>query len=323
MVFFNRFKRIEKSIQPKNPKYFKNNIRRLERAGISGLTFIKEGDVALGADLTASTRIGKYRENQEDAVALLKNDRLKMMIVSDGMGGCESGELASHIIIDRLGQWFSSLNTEFVNSCYENTIIIQQALDRIIKDISDEVTIETNKQGGATLVCAIIGKNNTLIANVGDSRACILKDGILEQITKDDALVQDLYDKGIIPSKDAMRFHKASNGIFASIGRIEGLEDEELVPHYIELKNVDYDMLLLFSDGVTDCLSEEEIAVICKTSDRKEIAQFITKVATRKNSRAPKEVNGDPNYKTIIKGGKDNATTAAYIPGDDEREGGL
>lgn len=286
---------------------------------ITGLTSNVEGNLELGEDCFATTAIGKVRENQEDAVALIKDrdiSEFKMMVVADGMGGEKRGEVASHIIVTKLKEWFESLSSEEKESYYNEVSNIEEALKNKIQEISFQIEWDLYGLGGATLVCALIGKSDTIIANVGDSRGYIIKNGKLQQITTDDSAVQKELEKGNIPFKDAMRFHKNSAELTQAVGmgRIEYV-------HTKILSNNDYDMLLLFSDGVTDCLSEDDIAVICSTTNRKEVAKMIVKKANEHDSIGPEELYGDyVNFNRYIPGGKDNTTVAIFEQKKDDEE---
>ena len=99
-----------------------------------------------------------------------------------------------------------------------------------------------------------MGKDKTLLANVGDSRAYIYKDRKLTQVTKDDSKVQMLYDRGEISSKEDMRFNRVSNQIYKALG-FPGHDE----PTFSVLENSKYDTLMLLSDGVSDFLSEHDI----------------------------------------------------------------
>lgn len=304
----------EIKIEPHNPE---NHRTRM----ITGLTPQVEGDIELDDTCYATTAIGKRRENQEDAVILLKdieNPNFKMMVVADGMGGEQHGEIASNILIERLKEWFEGLNKEEKESYYSGVTSLQGSLNNKINEASNEIVSQLYGLGGATLVCAIIGEHDTLITNVGDSRAYVIKDGRLEQVTIDDAIVQEEFEKGNIPYREAMRFHREAAGITECVGmgKIKDI-------HSITLNNDDYNMLLLFSDGVTDCLSEEDIAVICKSTNRKEVAKRLVQKSIEHDSIAPDELIEEyVDFNFYIPGGKDNSTTAVYLPkkGNDEEE---
>ena len=293
---------------------YKRNIIKLYEymiTGVKSLTHVVQGDMALGNDLYASTRIGK-RENQQDAVLLIEDEDIsgfKMMVVADGMGGHKHGEKASAIIVDSLKDWFRAMPYEKKKAYFQDISKIQDELTEKINEISQMIIEETNGEGKSTLSCALIGKKQSLIANIGDSRGYIILKGLLKQITHDDSFVQELFDMGIIPIKDLMRFHKKSNIVTKYVGN---KESEEVEPHFYTLNNNEYSMILLFSDGVTDCLSEKEIAVICQNSDREEVARRIVENSQRQTSKCP--YNLGQQYYDEIKGGKDNSTAAAYIP---------
>ena len=294
----------------------KKKLQKKKKIMLTGLTPSTEGELELDGVCYASTAIGKKRENQEDAVLLLKdkiNSKFKMMVVADGMGGEQKGEIASNVLINGLKRWFENLSDEEKDFFYTGVANFQDCLNKKINEISEQIANILYGLGGTTLVCAIIGENDTLITNVGDSRAYVIQNGRLKQVTIDDAIVQEEMEKGNIPNKDAMRFHREAAGITECVGmgKIESI-------HSTVLNNHDYDMLLLFSDGVTDCLSENDIAVICKNADRKKIAQILVKKSIEHDSIAPDElIENYVDFNIYIPGGKDNSTTAIYL---NERE---
>ena len=286
---------------------------------ITGLTQEKEGDVELD-DMYASTDIGKLRENQEDAFLLIKdkdNPKFKMMVVADGMGGPSSGEYASNAIISELKRWFENLSDEQKEKAYNDSVknILEDLLEEIQLKVQVKVETDTWEVGGSTLVCAIIGKNDTLISNVGDSRAYITQKGKLVQISREDSVAHENYLKRNINNKEAERFDEESNFITQHIGMRRNELNE---PFSKIIDNKEYEMLLLFTDGVTDCLSEEDIAVVCKNTDKKELTKKIVEKALRNDSMLPDELSEEKGMDFYIPGGKDNATAIAYIPKKEE-----
>lgn len=301
-----------------NVELYEENLRKLQSKMITGLTLSKEGNIEIDGEMYATTDIGKVRENQEDAVLLLKDGDvpgLKMMIVADGMGGADKGEVASHRIVNQIREWFEGLSVEEKEHYYSNIADIEQELNKIIREVANELDRRLFKRGGATIVCSIIGRDETIITNVGDSRAYIVNDGRLEQVSVDDAYVQEEYEKGEIPSRDAMRFHHKAYVITSSVG---GRRLKKI--HSSILSNDDYDMILLFSDGVTDCLSEEEIAVITRTTDKSKLSQELVRHALENLSIAPEEVANMWGYDSEIEGGKDNSTAAVYVKDEKDRD---
>ena len=302
--------------QTQELKRFPKSIKELKARMITGLTPVVEGNIELDEICFATTAIGKRREKQEDAVLLIKDEKnpnFKMMVVADGMGGEQHGEYASNMLVEGLQQWFEGLNNEEKQCYYTGVASLQQSLNDKINEISSKIAEKLYGLGGTTLVCAIIGEHDTLITNVGDSRAYTIKSGKLEQVTIDDAIVQEEFEKGKIPYKDAMRFHREAAGITECVemGNIKDI-------HWAILNNDDYDMLLLFSDGVTDCLSEDDIAVICKKTNRKEVAKMLVQKAIENDSIVPEELIEEyVDLNLYIPGGKDNTTTALYIKSEE------
>lgn len=296
---------------------YPENIEELNSRMITGLTSVVEGDIELDENCYATTAVGRRRENQEDAVILIKDEEIpefKMMIVADGMGGEQKGELASHIIVTELKKWFESLTEENKKYYYSDVAGLEEKLKDEIQRISFDVDWQLYGLGGATVVCALIGERDTLITNVGDSRAYVIKNGRLEQVSIDDAIVQEEFDKGNIPYKDAMRFHHDAAGITQCVGmgKIENI-------HSKTIENNEYDMLLLFSDGVTDCLSEDDIAVICKKTDRTKVAKMLVQKAIEHDSIGPDILYEDYfDFELYIPGGKDNTTSAIFIPSEED-----
>lgn len=280
---------------------------------ITGLTEKKEGEISLENSLFASTDIGKKRENQEDAVLLIKdkkNPNFKMMVVADGMGGEQKGEIASDIIVTNLKNWFESLTESQKCKYFYSTEKAKENLSKeIMSKIQNNVEKGTNYQGGSTLVCALIGKYNTMILNIGDSRAYIAKNNKLFQVSREDTVANIHLEKGIIPTKEASRFDEESNILLQGIG----MNPKNLIPLYSKVvKNEDYDLLLLFTDGITDCLSDDNIVAICRNTDRKKLAKKIVEKAIRHDSIIPEKYEEYPGLTTYIPGGKDNATVAIF-----------
>jgi len=287
-----------------NVNEYTENLNKIKAEMITGLTHNKEGSIEL-ANMQATTSIGNHRKNQEDAVLLTthpNNSEFKLLVVSDGMGGGEKGEEASHFMVNEINNWFENLPEEYFNDI-EN---LQELLKEKIKLISVEIAEKHDGKSGATIVASIVGKEKTIVANSGDSRAYIIKDGKLKQVTRDDSVVQDLFENGMIEKKDDMRFHESSN----EVTEMPGCGSVEPKTHIIN--NEDYDKLLLFSDGVTDCLSDEQILVITENSDRKNITKKLVEEALKNDSHIRPELKWDMEYNKIIKAGKDNTTAAVY-----------
>jgi protein phosphatase len=266
--------------------------------------------------LTSISDIGKVRSINEDRVITLEhplNSNIKLLAVADGMGGCTNSSLASEYVINKLKNWFTSLNINSFNKdidilLYNKIIEINNKLVEYTttKNKLSNYTLYSNpsKYPGTTLTCAIITLEETIIANIGDSRAyAIIKDKIV-QLTKDDSYAWLQYEENKI-SKDEIRFSPFNSYIYKCIGH-----NYDVKPYIASIKNNYYTSLLLFTDGITDCLSDNKIKIIVNKTNNKSVAKKLIHEAVYSKK---KDILKIGNYTNIIKKGKDNASVALYI----------
>lgn len=266
----------------------------------------KRCNYSLGNDLYASIDMGNKRTNQEDSVIILnhpQNPNFKMLVVADGMGGLACGEKVSSFVTSQITKWFESLSPQYFAS--QNIEYLRQCFNQEIQNISKDIYHTYRGNASSTFVGAIVADEKTLISNVGDSRAYIYSQGELHQLSEDDSVSYDLWKNGIIHQKDDIRFHKQSNIVTKGMGFTE-----ELTPTTSIISNSDYDTLLLFSDGITDCLSDYQIMAITRSTSPKNLAKALVDAAQNNNSRQ-NHLNFD-EYNNYIPGGKDNSTAAVY-----------
>lgn len=291
---------------PSSCNIYPNNLKRCQSAILSGANFAcQEGTINIGDELYAASSIGNYRKNQEDAVILVthpQNPDFKMLAVSDGMGGMDAGEYASDLVVRRMKEWFENLEPRYYEEPNQLYLFINQELKRI----SNEIYREKGGTSGATYAGAIVTKKNTVITNVGDSRAYLLRGQDFMQVSKDHSLAQEYFEEGRILYRDDMRFHIKSNVLTQALG-----SELEVRPYTRYIDNRDYDALILTTDGVTDCLSDLELFVVSASTDKKELAKKLVEESLNNNSH--KDINR-PEFVNSIQAGKDNTTAAVYAP---------
>ena len=205
--------------------------------------------------MQACSNIGKQKNNQEDSYYIGYNPHnpdFKILIVADGMGGSQFGEIASNIAVKELMLWFDKLpSNEYYNKDNQYlSILLKQKVYEINRKIK-----ETIIDGGTTLCVAIIKNNSILMGNIGDSQGYILKDGKPIFATSSDSGTITIL--GLPP--EIARFHKQNNGITAYLGRCKGKESFSQMN--ITETHSTYKVILC-SDGVTDCISEKKIIEI-------------------------------------------------------------
>lgn len=300
-------KKLENSrFQVTNQRFHAGNMEKvqeqLNEAIISGLTHAKEGVVNID-NMSASTSIGKKRKNQEDALLIKQhpqNPDFKILVVADGMGGGDSGEVVSNYTVEQLSEWFENLPVAY----YKDPDRVAYALNGKLQEISNDMYQKFYGRAGSTFVGGIVCEKETVVANIGDSRAyCYSERGnILTQVSTDDSFVEKLYKIGEIEDRDDMRFHKDSNKILQCIG---GADDVKPIMGIVA--NRSYDKLILLSDGVTDCLSDKDIWTITSRTSRENLAQMLVQSALENTSYARPGLSMETYY-SKIDGGKDNTT---------------
>lgn len=204
--------------------------------------------------------VGKKRSKNEDC--FLVRPELGLFIVADGMGGHSGGEFASRFAVNTIEEVIQSMSSDpeatvisGVNS--EETDFgdrLHYAIQVASQKIYDQALFDQELRGmGTTVVALLASENRVCLANVGDSRGYLLRDGQLRQVTLDHSLVSEQMRAGLITEKDA-RTHRYKNIITRSVGY---QEDVEIDVNYMEL-NVG-DRFLLCTDGLTNMVTDDDI----------------------------------------------------------------
>ena len=211
------------------------------------------------------TDTGNVREHNEDAIG--SNAEVGLMVLADGMGGYNAGEVASGIAV----QTISELATEGAmreerneqdptTGMMRQTIVLRDAVARANKIIFQTAQSQTHCEGmGTTLVAAIFYDDKVSIAHVGDSRAYRLRGDKFEQLTLDHSLLQELVDRGFYSEEEAQRSTNR-NYVTRALGVEPAVEVE--VQEYDVLPD---DIYLLCSDGLPDMVEDEDIHLTIST----------------------------------------------------------
>jgi protein phosphatase len=208
----------------------------------------------LGLRFAARSEIGKVRRNNEDAGYAATD----LLVVADGMGGHEAGELASAATV-------AAVVAAASNSVGADEVLNQLAEAVITSGeyIADVVSGDRDLAGmGTTMTVVALREDRIAMAHVGDSRAYVYRDGALQQMTKDHTFVQTLVDSGEITLEQAA-VHPRRNLMMRAIDGIHAVEVDLSVRETRE-----GDRYLLCSDGlcgvidantISECLSQEDL----------------------------------------------------------------
>lgn len=215
-----------------------------------------------GSFFGSRTEIGNVREHNEDSLIVTP----PLFAVADGMGGHEAGEVASEIAINTL----SDLAPEHADADALARAVVAANLN-VIKAPREGV----GREGmGTTLTAAILEGERLIIAQVGDSRAYLLHQGSLQQLTRDHSLMADMIEAGQLTEEEA-RIHPNRSVITRAIG-----SDPHMQPDLYEL-NVDTgDRILLCSDGITTMLEDRDVEqILARASSPQECADNLVQAA--------------------------------------------
>jgi serine/threonine protein phosphatase PrpC len=210
------------------------------------------------------TDIGLTRENNEDSFVVADltggatlddrtharlgvGERGVLLAVSDGMGGAQAGEVASALAVETIAEELAHVAPETPRDM-ALTAAVQRAHEVIRTQGRDQ-----KARMGATLTAIYVRSGTAYVAEVGDSRAYLIRHGRIVQITHDQSMVQLLLDSGVIDAAEA-ETSPVRNVILQALGH---QADVKVALAKLELR--DRDCLIVCSDGLTSHVKDEEI----------------------------------------------------------------
>jgi protein phosphatase len=244
--------------------------------------------------------VGRVRQINEDSLLTVEatvleqdgNMPIGAYVVADGMGGHQSGEVASSIAVRTIG---SLINSSFIAPLVAGDPVASNAT--ALANLVKEATLEANRRIyelarerrsdlGTTVTVALIAGTQLTVANVGDSRTYLWRDGQLSVITKDHSLVAQLVAAGQLTPEE-MYSHPRRNEIYRALG------DPHLTANEVDTFGVRLqpgDAILLCSDGLWDFVRDGVLA----------------SVLAEKENQPPEAVCRDLIDRANAAGGEDN-----------------
>ncbi|HTM46561.1 MAG TPA: Stp1/IreP family PP2C-type Ser/Thr phosphatase [Polyangiaceae bacterium] len=214
----------------------------------------------LRIEVAGQTDIGRKRTHNEDSFAVFSH--LGLYIVADGMGGHASGEVASKMAIDTMGQFFENTSQDPERTWpykmdrskgyEENRLVCAVKLSNL--RIFETAQKNTKQRGmGTTVVSLFAVEDGVYISHVGDSRVYRIRDGKIEQLTEDHSLLND-YKKMKKLSPEEIESFPHKNVIVRALG----MKDTVKVDTRFELPR-EGDVMLLCSDGLAGPVSDDQM----------------------------------------------------------------
>ena len=211
------------------------------------------------------TDTGKVRDHNEDAIATQPD--IGLMVLADGMGGYNAGEVASGIAVKTVYDLVCEATNrenrgevEPTSGLMRQTIVLRDAIARANKIIYQTAQSQPQCEGmGTTIVACLFYDDRVSVAHVGDSRAYRLRTDQFQQLTLDHSLLQELVDRGFYSPEEAQRSTNR-NYVTRALG-VEPAVEVEVQEYDVEKE----DVYLLCSDGLPDMVEDEDIHLTIST----------------------------------------------------------
>lgn len=227
----------------------------------------------------SKTDVGKKRTNNEDSIfAKIYNKDVALYIVADGLGGYESGEVASSILVDKISNYIED-NLELIIDYSEQKIknVIHVALVLANNEIYRlEKTDDKYSGMGTTVVLLLKVKSKLFYISIGDSRMYYISkdENNIVQVTIDDTYVNELIKKNIIDEDEAST-HPQKHILTKAVGILKNID---FSVNILDKKN---GYVLLCSDGITNMIDEDKILNVIKETNFENIAEELINLANR------------------------------------------
>ncbi len=212
------------------------------------------------------TDVGLKRESNQDA--FLVNHDLGLYIVADGMGGHKGGEIASVLAVETVQNVVKKSFDENKNTPMKELMVhaYNEASSVIFSESEDNSSV---RGMGTTMVMAFVKKNEIYIGNVGDSRAYLIREEGLWQLTEDHSLINEQIRAGLLAPEDTESVID-KNIITRSVGFELDVDCDVIVRKLQKGDNI-----LLCSDGLTGMVTDRRIAEIFKSSKPSEVVSCL------------------------------------------------
>lgn len=234
-------------------------------------------------EVSGVTDVGTKRALNEDSIAIVRPEDAELegkgaiLVLADGLGGYNAGEVASSLVTSKLPELYYAISEK---DRVSDIVAAVRACNSVVHETS--LIAEELHGMGTTLVAAVIVYQYAIFANVGDSRGYLFRDGLIIHRTKDHSLRDASFD---LPQFNPR--HRFSHVLTRAIGPKADVSID-VTTHRV----IPGDTILLCSDGLTDCVTDEEIEDVIFNHPVANASQLLVDLA--------KERNGADNISTIV-----------------------
>lgn len=281
---------------------------------------IKNNKYSMGAITTRGTNLMRpFNQDYSAIMTLPDNENIVMLIMADGKEESVNGKIAASEIVYTLSEWFlsKSLSETYINI----PVLLEAKLLGELRNLNRKI-YDNKSIGDASFALAIIGAEDTLIANIGNVRCYSINN---EKITLEttDNLMWYLYNNNELITADEVKYLSGKDYVSRTIGKADN--SKRLFEPFIKIiSNNDYNSLLLTTHGVTDVLDSNELFDLLKENDTNEALsniiynslfteskvypeELLKKLKNKKNMLIEKTVPGDSDASAIVYQKKKNS----------------
>ncbi|MGA8144508.1 MAG: Stp1/IreP family PP2C-type Ser/Thr phosphatase [Candidatus Acidiferrales bacterium] len=230
-----------------------------------------------GIELANLTDVGCERAQNEDNFCYAEPEsdeelqkRGRLIVIADGMGGQEGGQMASTLAVDTVREVFLNGPAE------DPAAALVAAYQSAHAAIQDYARAHPELSGmGTTCTAAVLRDGYVTYGHVGDSRLYLLRAGEIVQLTRDQSYVQQMVDNGVINAEQA-KTHPSRNILTSALGSDSAVEADFAEAPIPLLTN---DALLLCTDGLHGGVSDEEMLAACSGNPPREACRKLVELA--------------------------------------------
>jgi len=240
----------------------------------------------------AQTDVGMKREHNEDS--FLVNEELGLYVVCDGMGGHAGGETASRLAVQTVERELLSARLREDNPFASQAPLSETPLAAAVREAvegSCAAVFRTSKMNpelhgmGTTCICLLFKGDHAMVGHVGDSRAYLVREGEVLQLSEDHSLVNEQVRAGLLTPEEA-RVSRLKNIITRSVGF-----EEDVLVDVLGLETKPGDRFLLCSDGLSNLIANEEIGEMLAKNALEQVPPMLIQLAN--------ERGGDDNITAV------------------------
>lgn len=220
------------------------------------------------------TDVGRVRDNNQDAfICGNLSDEALFVVVCDGMGGANGGNIASAMAIKVISDRIMEIYRDgLADTSIHN--LLESAIAAANIEIYDASMADVDLRGmGTTVVAAVVIDRKLYLAHVGDSRAYLVMSDKMEQITRDHSIVQAMVEKGQL-TQDEARNHPRKHFITRALG-----VEEKVICDYNEFQIAEDSQLLICTDGLTNLVETDDIYNLVQSTEAQSVPEQLIHAA--------------------------------------------